>query len=270
MSKALVTILLPNYRTKILTQLCLRLIRQLTDPALIEVIVIDNASNDDSLTYLKTLKWIRLIERVAIPGEPVALSHSRALDLGLAEVTTPYVLSLHTDSFVKQASWLSFLLSHIESDPTCAGVGSWKLEKKSLFKRCLKRIEFLGQWAWLKLQKSTDHQLEGVDHNHYYLRSHCALYRTALLKEHGLSFSLEDQVAGKAMHRRLVELGFTMKFLSTNALIPYLDHINHATMILNPTLGARKKTVSAGLKKISRQLDSVDLKKILANEALDQ
>lgn len=265
-----VTILLPNYRTLVLTKLCLRLIRQLTDPLLIKVIVIDNDSADESLDYLRTLKWITLIERPAVAGEPVALAHSRALDLALARVDTPFVLSLHTDSFVKKATWLPFLLASIENEPNCAGVGSWKLEKKPFYRRLLKHLEFLGQWTWLKLKKSTDHQLAGVDHNHFYLRSHCALYRTALLKEHHLTFSLEDQVAGKAMHRRLLELGYQMTFLSADALLPYLDHINHATMILNPGLGARAKTVSEGLKKISRQLNQIDLRQILANDSLDQ
>ncbi len=269
MTQALVSILLPNYRTLLLTKLCLRLIRQFTDPSLIRVIVIDNDSADESLSYLKTLTWIHLLERPAIPGESVALSHSRALDLGLSLVTTPYVLSLHTDSFVKQVGWLAFLLSHIEVNPRCAGVGSWKLEKKSWFKKTLKKLEFIGQWCLLKATGSKQHQWEGVDHNHYYLRSHCALYRTDLLKQHHLTFSLEDQVAGKAMHRRLIELGFEMKFLTTDALLPYLDHINHATMILNPTLGARTKTVHAGLKKISRQLAEVNCQQILADEALD-
>jgi GT2 family glycosyltransferase len=106
----IVTILVPNYRTLVLTQLCLRLIRYWTDPKLYRVIVIDNDSQDDSLAYLKTVSWIDLIERKAIPGEGAPLSHSRALDQALALVDTPYVLSIHTDTLVKQAAWLPFLL----------------------------------------------------------------------------------------------------------------------------------------------------------------
>jgi GT2 family glycosyltransferase len=269
MTTARVTILLPNYRTLLLTKICLRLIRKLTDPALCKVIVIDNDSKDESLDYLRSLSWIQLIERQAILGESVPLSHSRALDQGLAMVTTPYVLSLHTDSFVKQASWLPYLLSHIDNDKQCAGVGSWKLEKKSWLKKLLKSIEFLGQRTWHRWRNRTDHALEGVGANHFYLRSHCALYRTDILKQHDLTFSLSDEVAGKAMHRRLVELGYSMKFLSTDELLPYIDHINHATMILNPELGARTKTVSQGLRKISKQLKQVDVQTILAADQLD-
>ena len=78
-----VTILIPNYKTLELTKLCLRLIRKHTDLNLARVVVIDNDSQDESLEYLRTLKWITLIERKHIPGETPALSHSRALDLAL-------------------------------------------------------------------------------------------------------------------------------------------------------------------------------------------
>lgn len=270
MNKPLVTILVPNYRTKVLTQLCLRLIRYWTDAQLYKVIVIDNDSADDSLAYLKTVAWIHLIERQASPGESAPLSHSRALDQALALVDTPYVLSIHTDTLIKQAAWLPFLLQQIEGQPQVAGVGSWKLEHKSIWKRCLKRLEFIWQYSRLKANPGQDHALEGVGANHYYLRSHCALYRTELLQRHGLTFSLNDEVAGKAMHRRLIELGYHMTFLSSDALLPYLDHINHATMILNPELGARSKTVAQGLKKIAQRLRQVDLQGILNDSRLDQ
>lgn len=265
----LVTILVPNYRTLVLTQLCLRLIRYWTDTKLYRVIVIDNDSQDASLAYLKTVSWIQLIERKAIQGEGAPLSHSRALDQALALVDTPYVLSIHTDTLVKQVAWLPFLIEEIEKDAKIAGVGSWKLEQKPWFKRLFKRLEFIWQYSRLKANPNQDHALEGVGSNHYYLRSHCALYRTALLKQHGLTFSLQNEVAGKAMHRRLIELGYQMTFLSSEALLPYLDHINHATMILNPELGARSKTVAQGVKKIARRLRQVDLQGILNNEQLD-
>ena len=61
----LVTILVPNYKTPEITKICMRLIRKFTDFNVVDVIVIDNNSNDASLDYLKTLKWITLLERKA-------------------------------------------------------------------------------------------------------------------------------------------------------------------------------------------------------------
>src|SRR6185312_4131555 len=101
-----VTILVPNYKTLELTKLCLRLLRKFTDPNQVKVIVVDNDSRDASLDYLRSLAWIELIERTAIPGESPPLSHARALDLGLARTNTPYVLSIHTDTLVHHPKWL--------------------------------------------------------------------------------------------------------------------------------------------------------------------
>ena len=70
-----VTILIPNYKTLMLTKLCLRLIRKHTEKSMIHVIVIDNDSNDESTEYLRSLKWIELIERKKVEGEIPALSH---------------------------------------------------------------------------------------------------------------------------------------------------------------------------------------------------
>jgi len=144
LNQKLVTILIPNYKTPEITKICLRLIRQHTDFTRAEVIVIDNNSNDASLEYLKTLNWITLIERKADAPETPPLSHSRALDLALTQVKTPYVLSIHTDTFVKRADWLDVLLTPFDKNPKLAGVGSWKLESKS-------RLQMLGyqfEQAW--------------------------------------------------------------------------------------------------------------------------
>ena len=101
MPDPIVTALIPNYKTLKVTKLCLRLLRKYTDPKKISIIVIDNDSQDESLKYLKSLKYITLIERKKKQDDTPSLSHARALDLALEKVTTPYVLSMHTDTFVK-------------------------------------------------------------------------------------------------------------------------------------------------------------------------
>ncbi len=130
MSNPIVTALIPNYKTLKVTKLCLRLLRKYTDPKKISIIVIDNDSQDESLKYLKSLKYITLIERKKKQDDSPSLSHARALDLALEKVTTPYVLSMHTDTFVKHPGWLDVLLAEIEQESIIAGVGSWKPESK--------------------------------------------------------------------------------------------------------------------------------------------
>lgn len=63
MSTPEVTVIIANYKTPELTRLCLRLLRMHTAPERYKVIVVDNDSQDESLEYLRGLRWIRLLER---------------------------------------------------------------------------------------------------------------------------------------------------------------------------------------------------------------
>jgi len=269
MTKPLVTILIPNYKTLELTKLCLRLLRKHTTPGLAKVIVVDNDSQDDSLLYLRTLPWIQLIERKAIPGETPVQSHARALDMALARVDTPYVLSLHTDSLIKHPKWLEFLIEQMEVDATVAGVGSWKLESKPFWRQLLKNVEHYTQWFYFRLIGKKDHGLAGVGKNYYYLRSHCAMYRMDLVRQFNLCFADGDMVAGKDMHKKLVDQGYKMLFLPSELLIKYLEHINHATTVLNPELSTRQKSVDKGLRRIRKSLERMNADVILKDVSLD-
>ena len=269
MTTPLVTILIPNYKTLDLTKLCLRLLRKHTDLNKAKVIVIDNDSQDASLDYLRSVKWITLIERKAIPNEGAISSHSRALDLALAQVTTPFVLSIHTDTLIKRNDWLDFLIEQINKDANIGGVGSWKLESKPFVKVFLKTIERQAQRFYFKLIGKTQHGLEGVGKNFYYLRSHCALYRMELLKQYNLKFSDGDGLAGKEMHKQLSAHGHSMIFLPSETLIPYLEHINHATTVLNPELSTRTNSVIKGRRRIEKSLSRLGAKEILQDTQLD-
>lgn len=269
MPQPTVSILIPNYKTKQLTQLCLRLLKKYTNLDEVKIIVIDNDSQDESTQYLRQLKGIELIERPALPGETGPLAHAAALDLGLARVTTPYVLSIHTDTLVKHPDWLPFLISEIERRPSIAGVGSWKLEFKSFLARQAKTIEFYLQQGAYKLIGKDKHALAGVGENFLYLRSHCALYRTDLLRDLGLSFAAEGEVAGKILHKALLNAGYEMIFLRPEVLVSYLEHLNHATMVLNEEFAYKAREKEKGLKRIYEGLARLQAEKILADETLD-
>ena len=255
-SQPLVTVLIPHYKTLELTKICLQLLRKHTDPKKIHIIVIDNCSADASIEYLRNLPDIEFIERKTMPYKKVHLAHASALDLGLKHVRTPYVLSIHTDTLVKDDSWLAFLLKYIEGKPNVAGVGSWKLEQKSFIRRFLKAIEQNVQKFWYGLMGKKNHKIEGFGKNYYYLRSHCALYRTDLIKKFNLTFVSKDEneTAGQEMHKRFVEQGYDMIFLSSERLGKYIEHVNHATMILNPKLGASQKSIKKGRKRLAKLL----------------
>ncbi len=269
MSQAKVTVLVPNYKTLDLTKICLRLLRKNTHSDLINVIVIDNESNDESTDYLRGLDWIDLIERPAVPGESGGMAHARALDLGLARVETPFVMSIHTDTFIHHPGWLDFLLGEIQKSEDIAGIGSWKLESKPWYKRALKRVESSVQSLIFPLLGKGYGHIEGKGDNFYYLRSHCALYRSDLIRQHDSSFSQDNDTAGRTLHKVLVDNGYQMIFLPAEILMRYILHVNHATMVLNPHLGSSQRSVSSGTRRIQKALDSIQADAILRDTALD-
>jgi GT2 family glycosyltransferase len=264
-----VTILVPNYKTPEITKICLRLLRKHSDFSSAHVIVVDNDSGDASLEYLRKIPWIELIERSAEPGDTPALSHARALDLALARVSTPFVLSIHTDTFVRRSDWLDVLLEPFAKDEKLAGVGSWKLESKTWLQRLGRQLEGAVKVAQYRLTGRRTYRAERFDDSLHYLRSHCAMYRTDVIRSLGTGFSDGDEVAGSVMHRKMVAAGYRMLFLESEQLGRYVDHVNHATMILNPELGSSDRMIRSGKKRVGVKLRGIDADAILANDALD-
>ena len=266
-----VTILIPNYKTPEITKICLRLIRKHTDFNRVEVIVIDNNSNDESIEYLRKLSWITLIERKydGAELEPVILSHSRALDLGLAQVKTPYVLSIHTDTFVKSDKWLDILLQPFNLNPNLAAVGSWKLEYISPIRQFGHSFEQGWKYLLNRYFGYSRYRPERGNKNNQYLRSHCAIYRTDILNKLKTNFSDENQTAGKLIHQKIVKANYDVLFLTPEYLGKFIDHLNHATVILNPELSRSKKISRKGRARIKRKMRGIDAERILASEFMD-
>lgn len=265
-----ITILIPHYKTPDITKLCLRLLGKYTNLKQAEVIVIDNDSGDQSTEYLRSLNWIKLIERNPKPDDTPPLSHSRALDLAFEYVESPYVLLFHTDTLVRKNNWLPFLLAQIKASDDIAGIGSWKLELKPAHKRIAKKIEAHLESTWYGVIGKDRSRLEDSPYHQKYLRSHCALYRTDLLRQFKLTFSADKDTAGKVLHNRLVELGYRMIFLPPEVLSKYMIHLNHATMVLNPELGSRPRSIHKGRRRIRKILKQLRVEQVMADDHLDQ
>ena len=253
-----ITIIIPNYKTPVLTKLCLRSLRRFTDPKQAKVIVVDNDSADDSLEYLKQLNWITLIERKTT-GETGPQMHARALDEALNLVDTPFFMVMHTDTIVRRADWLDFMLGHFAGSPKLAGVGSWKLEHVSRAKIIGQRIEDFFRELFTRRRHAPEER---------YLRSHCACYRTAPVRELTRGFD-DGETAGKSLHRMLVAAGFEMRFLDSAVLGGYVAHLNHATMILNPT-GSGRTSKASSRQKLAGKMSDPAYTAILEDDALDK
>ena len=256
----MLTVLLPNYKTPELTKLCLRSLRRYSDFSQMKIIAVDNASGDESLDYLRSIPWITLLERTAkeIEGMSPPLMHTTALDLAMEQVDTPYVISMHTDTIVHDPQWQNFLISHISRSERIAGVGSWKLETVSFWKRIGKLLEDHAKAVIGK------HKTE-----YRFLRSHCALYRTDLLRKHTKGFG-DGECAGSSIHKHLTAAGYELEFLSVSELGRYMAHLNHATMILNPSFAGRKTSSGKAFRKLGQSMDTDQYREILLDDSLDR
>lgn len=269
MTTKIVTILIPNYKTPEITKICMRLLRKYTDFSQVEVIVIDNHSDDESLAYLKKISWIKLLERNPTEPETPVISHARAIDLALQEVKTPYVLSIHTDTFVKNKQWLEVLLAPFANNPKLAGVGSWKLESKPQWRIWGIQLEQYCKYLLNRFFGYQSYNKDRLDIEARYLRSHCAIYKTEVIRALNTRFGDEETTAGKIMHRKMLAAGYEMLFLESAQLGKYIDHLNHATSVFNPELGSKLRTIKEGQQRIKQKLRGIDATAILNNPSLD-
>ena len=263
------TICIINYKTLDFTRLCLRSIRKFTKYPY-EVIVVDNDSRDESLEYLRTLQWIRLIEHPPESGElRGSYAEGSALDIGLESCNTEFFISMHSDSFVQRESWLGELIDYFNSDETIACVGSDK-------------IELIPKWRIL-LKKATDfrtlkHKIfrepDPLGKFRYHNRTICCLYRTEILRREKLSFLMDHNkglTSGKKLYLELVDRGYKTVELPQAIMCKYVIHLAHATQVVNPQeFTLRKKTVKKCNRIIDKVMSSEIIRNILTDNSLDR
>ncbi|MCD6352833.1 MAG: hypothetical protein J7M06_01305, partial [Proteobacteria bacterium] len=106
-----------------------------------------------------------------------------------------------------------------------------------------------------------------------YIRTICALYRTDILKQKNLSFlpvAEKGLTSGQALYYELIQRGYHTHYFAPGELKRLIDHLNHGTMVLNPSLGARKRTIKKGLRKMENRFGEEIIKKLLADGSLDR
>ncbi|MBN2018771.1 MAG: glycosyltransferase [Sedimentisphaerales bacterium] len=262
------TICIVNYKTLDFTRLCLRSIRKFTDYPY-EMLVVDNDSNDDSTAYLRSLKWIRLIERPHPSGQPRgSFDQSAALDLGLKNCDNEFFVAMHTDAFVQHPGWLTELVSHFKNDPKIACVGSGKIELTPRWLQLLKK--YTDYKALLRSISSAPQQREQL---RYYNRTICCLYRTEVLRKEGLSFLMgnsEGFTAGQKLYYELLDRGYQTVELHPSVMGRYIAHIAHATQVINPQeFKLRAKTNRKFTRLADKILSSPVIQGIISDDSLD-
>jgi glycosyltransferase involved in cell wall biosynthesis len=245
-----VSILLPHFKTLEMVKLCLNCLQEYTDNSH-EVIVIDNGSGDHpSLDYLRTVDWIKLlvIEPDDIDPDPNR-AHREALQKGLESAQNKYILSLHTDAFILQKGWLDWMLEPMLKNDRLGAVGTYKLEYQPHWRQALIDLKHM-----LRRQNPSSPSAP-------YIRSHCALYNREIMDAINLGF-LSDETAGRELYFSMLANDYEVKLVSVLKMAQYVAHINHGTMVVNPELCERKKTVTAGEKRILKFYQSDEIQSI--------
>lgn len=102
------SIVVVNHKTLELTRACLESIRTCSVSSSYELIVVDNDSQDESLTYLRNQKDIRLIERSS--GLSYSQKdHGESLDIGLRHARGEYLVAIDSDVLILKNEWLEQL-----------------------------------------------------------------------------------------------------------------------------------------------------------------
>lgn len=258
------TICIVNYKTEELTRLCLRSIRKYTSYPH-DVIVVDNDSQDASLDYLRSLKWITLIERPNEVHKSGSWAHGTGLDLGLDACRTEFFVAMHSDTFVHQEGWLDCLVNYAKKEPFPACVGCGKLDLKPKWQVVLKKYTDVKDW--LRRMK------KDAKRSDFYIRTICGLYKTEVLLKEGLRFAMnvEDGVTcGKQLYYELVDRGYPTHPLQAYDMADCIYHLAHATMVLNPEFTVRKRTEKKCRKQIEKVFNSPVVQEVIHDSSLDE
>ena len=265
--KGKATICIPNYKTLDFTKLCLRSIRKFTKYSY-EVIVVDNDSRDESLEYLKGLKWIRLVEQRGGDELTGSYAEATALDLGLQMCGSEFFVVMHSDTFVKRDDWLAELIDYFGSNESVSCVGSDKIELTPRWRILLKKVT---DFKAFKRRILREPEARGIFR--YHNRTICCIYRTDVLRRENLSFLMgkeEGLTAGQKLYFELVDRGYKTVELPPSIMGQFVYHLAHATQVVNPQ---EFKLAKKATRKCDRTIDKVlsleIMQDILTDESLD-
>jgi glycosyltransferase involved in cell wall biosynthesis len=226
-----VTVCIPHWQVQALVTLCLRSIRRHSRQSDLEVIVVDNGSRDASLDYLRSLPWIRLIER---PEESVhnwPANVFTAWDVGRRAARGEFFVTMHTDVIVRRDDWLELMLAELQSNRSVAAAGAWKL--------ALEPAWYVWQKEWVgrtvaAVKGVFGRRVRGGVSVGKYPRDYCAMYRRSVLDEHALTFVPEDPLVtgGYSIAKQLWSLGYETRMIPLAEMARRIVHVAHGTAAL--------------------------------------
>ena len=157
--------------------------------------------------------------------------------------------------------WLTRLVEGAADNVACVGGG---------------KLEMVPRWVVLlkditNVKKHWRQMWGGMRHD-FYVRTICALYRTAALRDESLRFvrGIEQKVTcGKQMYYDLIDRGYGTRPLPESEMGRDIFHLAHATMVLNSEFTVRPKTERKYYRRIKAVMDSPEIQDVLNDDSLD-
>jgi glycosyltransferase involved in cell wall biosynthesis len=248
-----ISICIPHWQVREMLSICLRSIRKHSQRYDLEVIVVDNGSRDDSLDYLRSLSWIRLIER---PNEGVfnwPANVFTAWDLGAREAHGEFFVTMHSDVFVKQDDWLDPFLREMHAGPRVAAAGAWKLALESPLYALQKRIT--GSCA-AQLKRLFGRRARSSFRVGHYPRDYCAMYRTPVLTAENLTFCPGDDLitGGYSIARQLWSRSYETRMIPIGEVARRIVHVAHGTAAVSDEKPLRHRSAQRRAQQRARAL----------------
>jgi glycosyltransferase involved in cell wall biosynthesis len=225
-----ITVCIPHWQVQRFMTVCLRSICRHSSQYNLEVIVVDNGSRDASLDYLRSLSWVRLIERPEEVHTNWPNNVFTAWDRGIREATGEFFVTMHSDVFVKRDDWLDIFLRAFGDDQHVAGVGAWKLNLENPLYVLQKRVigHMIGCAKSIARRRNFPVWQQG-----HYPRDYCAMYRTQAIRQHNLKFWRNipgsNIGGGFPIAKQLWDAGYSTRMMPVGEVAKRVVHVAHGT-----------------------------------------
>ncbi len=187
-----------NYRSPHHLRICCEYLVKLALPFDYEIIVVDNASGDESVELLRGVQNAYPSIPLTLIESPVNGGHARGNNIGINKASGEYTLILNPDIMIKDAADIIHMVQYMDEHQGTAILGP-KLHnpdgtiqyscyrKYSLFTPAYRRT-FLGKLPWAK-RDIARHLMTDFDHNDTrsvdWILGACMMLRKSVLDEIG-------------------------------------------------------------------------------------
>ena len=233
MSSPSISVCIPHWQVQKYMTACLRSIRKHSAKYDIQVIVVDNGSQDGSIDYLRSLAWIDLIERPEERHTNWPRNVFTAWDRGLQAARGEFYITMHSDVFVRTDDWLDPMLREINRSGQVGASGAWKQELEHPLYLWQKRvIGFLNSRIKALFGRVTNARWK----QGHYPRDYCAMYRTEIIRKHALTFCPfgDYRGGGHSIAQQLLDCGYRMGMVPVRELAEKVFHVAHGTAAVVP------------------------------------